>query len=106
MAGRRGLAVKLALYNVRGVDSPHWSECFPKGLQLGIKEPFLKQSADGAITVRVDHAADLVYVTPVCSDCAKATILKKLCAPCRAQFCTNACEVWHRKKKKCLGKKA
>jgi hypothetical protein len=107
LADKRGLAVKLSLYNVPGVESSHWRECFPEGLQLGIREPFLKRSADSQLMVRVDHAADLIYTTPVCRTCARAGQLKKECVTCQWKFCNKACEVRHRKggqKSKCPGK--
>ena len=52
----------VALYNVPAISSPRWREFFPKGLRLGIKEPFLKRFADGTIGVRVDNTKDVIYL--------------------------------------------
>jgi hypothetical protein len=116
LADKRGLGVKLSLYNLPGVESPHWRECFPEGMQLKIKEPFLKRSADAQFIVRVDHAADVEYVTRVCSACSKAerpkNKLKKkcdirmlmACAQCRhAFYCSRECQKadWKKHKRLC-----
>ena len=58
----QGAAVMIALYNIPATTTRRWREFFPKGLRLGIKEPFLKRFADGTIGVRVDDPKDVVYL--------------------------------------------
>ncbi len=61
-----GDSVLIALYNLSSVNSERWWECFPKGMQIGIKESFLKRFANATVGIRVDDPSDVVYVTPVC----------------------------------------
>ena len=94
-----GDAVMVALYNVSWLQSEHWRECFPKGMKIGIKEPFLKRFADGTVGIRVDNPSDVVYVTPICMrlgcGVAKTEIFDlKLCSRCRlTKYCSPKCQV-------------
>ena len=71
IADGSGRAVRLAMYHLpvgrRGGFHDRWRECFPIGMRLGIKEPFLKRYANGGCGLRVDFESDLVFVTRVCS---------------------------------------
>ena len=99
LSDKAGNAVKLALYNLPSVVSSRWPDCFPEGMELAIKEPVLKQAADGSIMVRVDHPSNVVYVTPVCSACWRAACqIRKLsrCVRCRqARYCDRRCQLSH-----------
>jgi hypothetical protein len=94
---RRGEAVKIALYNVLGLQSDHWRECFPKGITIGIIEPFLKQFAEATVGIRVDDPLDIVYFTPICVrlGCGIAKTKNfdlKVCLRCRqAKYCSPRC---------------
>jgi hypothetical protein len=96
---RRGEAVMIALYNVPWLQSDRWRECFPKGITIGIKEPFLKRFADATVGIRVDDPSDIVYVTPICVrlGCGIAQTENfdlKVCSRCRqAKYCSPRCQV-------------
>ena len=71
--------MNIALYNFPVADLDRWRECFPKGLRVGIREPYLKRRADAAFGIRVDDPADLIVRTPVCgwrAGCADAVALQ------------------------------
>jgi len=93
-----GDAVLIALYNVSSVNSERWRECFPKGMRIGIKEPFLKRFANATVGIRVDDASDIVYVTPVCMrlGCGIARTAKlqlKVCSRCGvSRYCSERCQ--------------
>jgi hypothetical protein len=94
-------AVVVALYNVAAAALPHWRKCFPKGMRLGIKEPFLKRMADGTVNIRVDHPTDLVFdIARVCAwdGCRIAKRAdeseNKKCAGCRkVSYCCRECQL-------------
>ena len=94
----RGEAVKIALYNVTSVNSERWRECFPKGMKIGLKEPFLKRFSDSSIGIRVDSPSDIVYVTPICMrlGCGVArtdSLELKVCSRCRvSKYCSPRCQ--------------
>jgi hypothetical protein len=96
---RCGDAVKIALCNVSWLQSDRWRECFPKGITIGIKEPFLKRFADATVGIRVDDPSDIVYVTPICMrlGCGIAKTENfdlKVCSRCRlAKYCSPRCQV-------------
>jgi tetratricopeptide (TPR) repeat protein/uncharacterized membrane protein YgcG/predicted nucleotidyltransferase len=96
---RRGEAVMIALYNVSWLQSDRWRECFPKGITIGIKEPFLKRFADATVGIRVDDPSNVVYVTPICVrlGCGIAQTENfdlKVCSRCRqAKYCSPRCQV-------------
>lgn len=92
----KGAAVKIALYNVWWANSEHCSECFPKGMLIGIKEPFLKLFADSTIGIRVDNPSDIIYVTPICicgiADTSQRDL--KRCARCQVdKYCLKVCQM-------------
>ena len=62
-----GNAVPISLYNISAVELPHWRQCFPIGMRLGIREPFLKGQADASVAIRVDFPSDLIYLTRMCA---------------------------------------
>ena len=64
LADDHGKGVKVALYNNLSVQLPHWQECFPRGMKIGIVEPFLKWASDSTIMIRVEDPNDIVYVNP------------------------------------------
>ncbi|GLJ25760.1 hypothetical protein SUGI_0493200 [Cryptomeria japonica] len=61
----QGLAIRVAVYNVPASESTPaaLSAKYPKGAKVAIKEPYIKQAADGGLAIRVDNPADLVRVT-------------------------------------------
>jgi hypothetical protein len=89
--------VPLYIYQeIPGVDLLHYRECFPKGMRIGIKEPYLKRLDDGLFGVRINKAEDIVYKSPKCN-------LSK-CS--RVYLCPNdeECEQF-RKQLSCLNEK-
>ena len=93
LVDENGDAVRLSIYNLKCMHAPHWSQCFPNGMQLGVKEPYFKRSADGGFSLRVDDPSDLIYLTPVCSwrACSiaqSADVQLKRCQRCMgASYC-------------------
>jgi len=62
-----GDVVLVSLYNIPAIELPHWRECFPVGMKLGIREPFFKRQADSTFAIRVDFPSDVIYVSKVCA---------------------------------------
>ena len=77
LADEEGNAIRLSIYNLPCLQAEHWSQCFPKGMRLGIKEPYFKRSADGGFSVRVDDPRDLVYLTRVCEEPGVARVHRR-----------------------------
>lgn len=100
LADDHGKGVEVALYNNLSVQLPHWQECFPRGMKIGIVEPFLKWASDGTIMIRVEDPNDIVYMTPVCSwrGCRlpaleDGKVALKACARCKqASYCGKECQ--------------
>ncbi|KAJ3164547.1 hypothetical protein HDU88_005193 [Geranomyces variabilis] len=55
-----GAAERLGVYNFPATVAA--TEICPENAIFAIKEPYLKQSADGGVTIRVDHPSDLVVL--------------------------------------------
>ncbi|KAJ3157087.1 hypothetical protein HDU89_002497 [Geranomyces variabilis] len=55
-----GAAERLGVYNFPATVAA--TEICPENAVFAIKEPYLKQSADGGVTIRVDHPSDLVVL--------------------------------------------
>ena len=97
--GRSALACKLALYHLPCIETDGWRRCFPLGMRIGIKEPFVKRYAHGGCGIRVDFASDLVYLTRVCSwfGCGAAETTRGEfygCARCNTTcYCSRSCQV-------------
>ena len=99
--GGLGLACRLALYNLPCIETDGWRRCFPLGMRIGIKEPFVKRYAQGGCGIRVDFASDLVYLTRICSwmGCAAAEGTRgefRGCSRCKRKstcYCSKECQV-------------
>jgi hypothetical protein len=109
-ADEHGDAVFIAFYNVGATETDAWSKIFPKGLRIGIKEPFLKRFADSSIGIRVENPDDIVYVSRVCAwpKCRVAQVDDETallrCSKCkRSWYCSRACQGqdWGRHKREC-----
>ena len=74
-----GYGVQLGLYNTPQSELKHWNECFPKGTEIRILEPFLKRSADGGLIIRVDDPKEFEILSPACRyfKCHKVSMEKK-----------------------------
>ncbi|GLJ25770.1 hypothetical protein SUGI_0493330 [Cryptomeria japonica] len=61
----QGLAIRVAVYNVPASEStPAALDAkYPKGAKVAIREPYIKQAADGGLAIRIDDPANLVRVT-------------------------------------------
>ena len=98
LADDHGAGVRVAFYNLAGVGSSKWRMCFPKGLRIGLKEPFLKRyGLDAGVGIRVDHPSDVVFVSKVCASCgvmeAGECVLKQ-CGRCKlVSYCSKDCQV-------------
>ena len=98
LADDHGAGVRIAFYNLAGVGSSKWRMCFPKGLRIGLKEPFLKRyGLDAGVGIRVDHPSDVVLVSKVCASCgmieAGECVLKQ-CGRCKlVSYCSKDCQV-------------
>ncbi|KAK4543021.1 hypothetical protein LTR36_006019 [Oleoguttula mirabilis] len=57
---------KLAVYNVDPTLDPE--KLLPKGAIFAIKEPFYKTTADGGVSLRVDHPSDIIRLQPLDSN--------------------------------------
>ena len=93
-----GSACQLALYNLKCIETEGWRKCFPEGMRLGIKEPYLKRYANGGCGIRVDFPSDLQYVTRVCTwiGCGMAEPTPgafKKCQRCPACYCSRSCQI-------------
>ena len=95
---KNGDAGMIALYNVSSVLSDSWRWCFPKGMQIGIKEPFLKRCTDSTVGIRVDNPLEIVFVTPICMrlgcGITETNLLKlKICTGNRqSRYCSPECQ--------------
>ena len=110
LADGHGEAVFIAFYNVGATETEAWSRIFPKGLRIGIKEPFLKRFADASIGIRVQNPDDIVYVSRVCArpNCRVAQVGDEIallrCSRCKLSwYCSRACQGqdWGRHKLEC-----
>ena len=95
-----GAGVRIAFYNLPGIDSPQWRMCFPKGLRIAIKEPFLKRyGVDAGIGIRVDHPSDVIFVSKICArrGCGVAEMEDrslKSCGRCQlVSYCSKDCQL-------------
>ena len=110
LADEHGEAVFIAFYNVGATETDAWSRIFPKGLRIGIKEPFLKRFADASIGIRVQNPDDIVYISRVCAwpKCRVAQVGDEIallrCSKCKSSwYCSRACQGqdWGRHKLEC-----
>lgn len=58
----QGAVERLSVYNLPSA-SP-LNDVLPKGGIVAVKEPYFKATADGGVTVRVDHPSDFVLLKP------------------------------------------
>lgn len=57
-----GEVERLSIYNYP--SAMPWERVLPKGAYVAIKEPYYKVTADGGVTIRVDHPSDFTILKP------------------------------------------
>ena len=89
-------AERLAIYNLPG-KFPSNCDQYTLGTEIAIVEPYVRQSADGFVTIRVDEPSSVMMTgrrrNKPCRYCGKEDASYN-CARCnRACYCSKSCQV-------------